>query len=272
MDGRGQARGSFRSSARPATSATVETRPSRTALATTPSTCRNSASSGNCRSPRSRIYKSLDNGATWTPGRRAAIAATNFDATTGNRRHALLQRQALHDDRQQPEQPLVRTAVRDVTRASTSLTTAPATPARSSSLYTDSVPSQDPPWRFGRRRTSWPTVRGGRPGILGQPVLGPGRREEREAGRRVHPRGVQHVARPRPAVQDLDQRRLELLLKRQREQARTVGRQPGRVGPDPATRRSARRTPSDWPTARRPGRWRSCTRTTSAVRGTGISM
>ena len=30
-----------------------------------------------------QIYKSLDNGATWTPGRRAAIAATNFDATTG---------------------------------------------------------------------------------------------------------------------------------------------------------------------------------------------
>jgi len=30
-----------------------------------------------------QIYKSIDNGATWTPGRRAAIAATNFDATTG---------------------------------------------------------------------------------------------------------------------------------------------------------------------------------------------
>jgi len=30
-----------------------------------------------------QIYKSLDNGATWTPGRRAAIAASNFDATTG---------------------------------------------------------------------------------------------------------------------------------------------------------------------------------------------
>src|SRR5205809_1108822 len=30
-----------------------------------------------------QIYKSTDNGATWTPGRRAAIAATNFDATTG---------------------------------------------------------------------------------------------------------------------------------------------------------------------------------------------
>jgi hypothetical protein len=30
-----------------------------------------------------QLYKSVDNGATWTPGRRAAIAATNFDATTG---------------------------------------------------------------------------------------------------------------------------------------------------------------------------------------------
>jgi hypothetical protein len=30
-----------------------------------------------------QLYKSLDNGATWTPGRRAAIPATNFDATTG---------------------------------------------------------------------------------------------------------------------------------------------------------------------------------------------
>ncbi len=30
-----------------------------------------------------QIYKSLDNGATWTPGRRAAIAATNFDSTSG---------------------------------------------------------------------------------------------------------------------------------------------------------------------------------------------
>lgn len=30
-----------------------------------------------------QIYKSLDNGVTWTPGRRAAIAATNYDSSTG---------------------------------------------------------------------------------------------------------------------------------------------------------------------------------------------
>ena len=30
-----------------------------------------------------QIYKSLDNGLTWTPGRRAAVAATNYDSTTG---------------------------------------------------------------------------------------------------------------------------------------------------------------------------------------------
>ncbi len=30
-----------------------------------------------------QIYKSLDNGQTWTPGRRAAIAATNYDSGTG---------------------------------------------------------------------------------------------------------------------------------------------------------------------------------------------
>lgn len=30
-----------------------------------------------------QIYKSLDNGATWTPGRRAAIAATNYNASSG---------------------------------------------------------------------------------------------------------------------------------------------------------------------------------------------
>jgi hypothetical protein len=30
-----------------------------------------------------QIYKSLDNGATWTPGRRSAIAATNYDPATG---------------------------------------------------------------------------------------------------------------------------------------------------------------------------------------------
>jgi hypothetical protein len=30
-----------------------------------------------------QIYKSLDNGLTWTPGRRAAIAATNYDPATG---------------------------------------------------------------------------------------------------------------------------------------------------------------------------------------------
>jgi hypothetical protein len=30
-----------------------------------------------------QIYKSLDNGMTWTPGRRAAIAATNYDSSTG---------------------------------------------------------------------------------------------------------------------------------------------------------------------------------------------
>jgi len=30
-----------------------------------------------------QIYKSLDNGQTWTPGRRSAIAATNYNSTTG---------------------------------------------------------------------------------------------------------------------------------------------------------------------------------------------
>ena len=30
-----------------------------------------------------QIYKSLDNGASWTPGRQAAVAATNYDSTTG---------------------------------------------------------------------------------------------------------------------------------------------------------------------------------------------
>lgn len=30
-----------------------------------------------------QVYKSLDNGLTWTPGRRAAIAATNYDSGTG---------------------------------------------------------------------------------------------------------------------------------------------------------------------------------------------
>ena len=30
-----------------------------------------------------QIYKSLDNGATWTPGRRAAIAATNYNSSSG---------------------------------------------------------------------------------------------------------------------------------------------------------------------------------------------
>lgn len=30
-----------------------------------------------------QVYKSLDNGATWTPGRLSAVAATNFDSSTG---------------------------------------------------------------------------------------------------------------------------------------------------------------------------------------------
>lgn len=30
-----------------------------------------------------QVYKSLDNGATWTPGRQAAVAATNYDPATG---------------------------------------------------------------------------------------------------------------------------------------------------------------------------------------------
>ena len=96
--------------------------------------------------------------------------------------------------------------------------------------YTDSVPSQDPSlavWTPDERRAR--RSGRGRLGILGEPVLGPGRREEREARHRVHPRGVQHVARPRPAVPELDERRRELLVQRQREQARAVGRQPGRV-------------------------------------------
>ena len=54
-----------------------------TAGGTTRSTCRSCASSARCRSPRCRSTCRSTTAQTWTPGRQAARAASNFDYATG---------------------------------------------------------------------------------------------------------------------------------------------------------------------------------------------
>ena len=68
------------SSAAPETSAMAATRESPTAGGTTRSTCHSCASSVRCplRGPRLQVGRQRP---TWTPGRQAAVAATNFDYT-----------------------------------------------------------------------------------------------------------------------------------------------------------------------------------------------
>ncbi len=90
-----------------------------------------------------QIYKSLDNGATWTPGRRAAIAATNFDPTTGTvDAHSFNDKEYLTVDNN-PASPwygrLYVTWTRFHILDDGSSDTCPIKLA-----YTDSVPSQDP--------------------------------------------------------------------------------------------------------------------------------
>jgi len=90
-----------------------------------------------------QIYKSLDNGATWTPGRRAAIAATNFDATTGTvDTHSFNDKPYMTIDNN-PSSPwygrLYVTWTRFHILDDGSSDTCPIKVA-----YTDSVPSQDP--------------------------------------------------------------------------------------------------------------------------------
>ena len=90
-----------------------------------------------------QIYKSLDNGATWTPGRRAAIAATNFDATTGTVDvHSFNDKEYITVDNN-PRSPWYGRLYVSWTRFHLlddgSSDTCPIKLA-----YTDSVPSQDP--------------------------------------------------------------------------------------------------------------------------------
>ena len=187
---------------------------------------------------------------------------------------ALVQRQGVHRrSTTTPTSPHYGRLYVTYTRFHIAAMTAPATPARSSSSYTDTVPSQDPSltvWTQHRRRAR--RSGRGRRGILGEPVLGPGRREERRARRRVRPGGVQHVARPRAAIPEVDERRRE--LPRQAVNVNKAGQWADNPNACDLIPNTAFRTPNTVALAYSPTTGharRSSTRTTSAVRGTATS-
>ena len=61
-----------------------------------------------------QIYESLDNGATWTPGRRTAVAATNYDLATGKIDDQLFNDKEYIAVDNNPTSPHYGRAVRDV--------------------------------------------------------------------------------------------------------------------------------------------------------------
>ena len=155
----GRARRSFRCSARRATSATAATRdrvqpPRQGVLPRAAVLLPHRGRNRRCRST-SRWTTAL----TWTPGRRAAIAATNYDP-----RRVLIDDSIFNDKEyiavdNDPHEPATTAACTSRTRSSTSTTTDPATPARSSSSYTDTIPCQDPSLTVWSTRTWSPTTR-----------------------------------------------------------------------------------------------------------------
>jgi hypothetical protein len=90
-----------------------------------------------------QIYKSLDNGATWTPGRRAAIAATNYDSSTGRVDAAFFNDKEYIAVDNTPTSPHYGRVYVTYTRFHTDPTGLSDTcPIKLS--YTDTIPSSDP--------------------------------------------------------------------------------------------------------------------------------
>ena len=90
-----------------------------------------------------QIFKSLDDGATWTPGRRTAVAATNFDPGTGEANPAIFNDKELIAIDNNPTSPhygrLYVTYTRFHIKADGSSDSCPIQLS-----YTDNVPSFDP--------------------------------------------------------------------------------------------------------------------------------
>ena len=90
-----------------------------------------------------QIYKSLDNGASWTPGRQAAVAATNYDPATGTLNEAIFNDKEYITVDNTPTSPhygrLYVTYTRFHIAADGSSDSCPIQLS-----YTDNVPSQNP--------------------------------------------------------------------------------------------------------------------------------
>jgi hypothetical protein len=106
-----------------------------------------------------QVYKSLDNGATWTPGRRAAIAASNYNPATGRIDEALFNDKEYIAVDNTPASPHYGRLYVSYTRFHIDATGASDTcPVKLS--YTDSVPSTDPSLAVWQHSAVMPDRRG----------------------------------------------------------------------------------------------------------------
>ena len=189
------------------------------------------------------VYKSVDDGRTWTPGRQAAVAATNYvngqvDESIFNDKELI----AVDNNSSSPHYG----------RIYVTYTKFHIQPDGFSDYcplqlsYTDSIPTQNP------ALTSWShtAIQPDNPGgdadrLLSEPVQRPRRRVERHAGRRVRLRELQRLVRPTSALPAVDRRRADVPGQRSADrQGRAVHGLRRRNGLRTRSRRrtSARRT------------------------------
>ena len=220
-----------------------------------------------------QIYKSLDNGATWTPGRqdRGRGHELRLRHRRGQRRH--LQRQGIHRGRQHPDEPALRAALRHATRGSTSRPTDRATAARSSSRTRTTS-------RRSIRRSPSGSTRPWCPDDSGSD--GVGESANQFSVPVVEKNGALDIA----YVLEECNTSLDHGLRFQKstdggatflpsrghgEQAGAMGGQPGPVRPDPEHRVPRAEHGRAGLQPSRPARWRTSTRTTSTAWRTATS-
>ena len=203
-----------------------------------------------------QVYKSVDDGQTWTPGRQAARAASNFDYTTGTVDESIFNDKELIAVDNNPSSP-------HYGRIYVTYTKFHLQPNGFSDYcplqlsYTDAIPTQNPVLSTWSHTSVQPDNPGGN---------GTGASANQFSDPVVEKNGTLDIGfvsencndsvRPAPALPELDQRRADFLAERGADrQARPVrGLHRRRRAPTPSRPRpSGRRTPCPSPTARKTG-------------------
>ena len=156
-----------------------------------------------------QVFVSLDNGATWTPGRQAAVAATNFDSGNGKVDDTVFNDKEYMTVDNMPTQPALRPRLRELyavpPHADGSSDFCPIQLA-----YTDSCRHSTRGSTCGQHTSVVPDDFGRRRRRVGQPVLRAGGRDDGALDIAYVLEECNTQFRPRAALSGLDRRRRQL--------------------------------------------------------------